>query len=304
MENKIKVGIPRALLYYKYGTLWKKFFEELNIETVISPKTNAEILQIGKKNSMDESCLSLKIYMGHVNYLIDKVDYILVPRIVSLRKQMKLCTNFSALYDMVNNTFDVKILNYNVDVDKNITEEDAFIKMGKELGFSKIESLNAYNVAKKEDYKEKRINYLLQMKKLENDRYKILLVSHSYNTYDNLVGKVVNEILDELEIDVIYADIYNVDNKEDLYKNITEKLYWTYNQELLNSIEEYKNYVNGIILLSTFPCGPDSLVNEMCERKITKPIINITIDEETSRVGLQTRIESFVDIIKKENIYE
>lgn len=304
MENKIKIGLPRALLYYKYYILWETFFRELNIDVVISPKTNNEILQIGKKYSMDEACLSLKIYMGHVYYLKDKVDYILVPRIVSLRKHMKLCTNFSALYDIVNNTFDTKILNYNIDVDKKMTEEDAFIKIGTDLGFSRSESLNAYNVAKKEEYKQQKIKYLLQNKKLESNKCKVLLVSHAYNSYDNIVGKIIEEILTELDIEIIYADITNPDNKEDLYKKISEKLYWTYNQELLNSIELYKNYVNGIILMSTFPCGPDSLVNEMCERKISKPIITISMDEESSKVGMQTRIESFIDIIKKENIYE
>ena len=82
MNSKIKIGIPRALLYYKYYTLWEHFFKELGLDILISPETNNEILQNGKKYTVDEACLSLKIYIGHVFYLIDKVDYILVPRIV------------------------------------------------------------------------------------------------------------------------------------------------------------------------------------------------------------------------------
>lgn len=304
MNNKIKIGIPRALLYYKYHTLWECFFKELGIDTIISPETNNEMLKNGKKYTMDEACLSLKIYIGHVYYLIDKADYILVPRIVSLKKGEKLCTNFYALYDIVNNTFNTKILNYNIDMDKNLTEEDAFIKMGEELGFTKVEVISAYKKAKKEEYKKNKIDYLIQKKKLGSSKYKILLVSHSYNSLDNMVGKIISELLEELDIEIIYASIINTDLKEDLYKNITKKLYWTYNKELLNSIEEYKNDVDGIILLSTFPCGPDSLVNEMCERKLNKKIITITMDEESSKIGLQTRIESFVDIIKKENLYD
>lgn len=304
MNSKIKIGIPRALLYYKYYTLWEHFFKELGLDILISPETNNEILQNGKKYTVDEACLSLKIYIGHVFYLIDKVDYILVPRIVSLKKGDKLCTNFYALYDIVNNTFNTKILNYNIDMDKDLTEEDAFIKMGEELGFSKVETMSAYKKAKKEEYKKNKIDYLLQKKKLDSSKYKILLVSHAYNAKDNMVGKIVSELLEELDIEIIYANITNIDLNEDLYKNISKKLYWTYNQELLNSIEEYKNSVDGIILLSTFPCGPDSLVNDMCERKINKKIITITMDEESSKVGLQTRIESFVDIIKKENLYD
>ncbi len=304
MQEKIKIGIPRALLYYKYGCLWKEFFRQLGVDTIISPKTNNEILKIGKKFTIDEACLSLKIFIGHVYYLKDKVDYILVPRVTSLEKNMKLCTNFSALYDIVQNTFDVNILNYNVDVSKKIYEEDSFIKMGTELGFSKTESLLAYKNAKKEEYKDKKVKYLLQNKKINIDKTKVLLVSHSYNLHDNLIGKIIREIFEELDVLVIDGDIYNIDGRFDLYKNISPRLYWTYNQELLNSIEEYKNSVDGIVLLSTFPCGPDSLVNDMCLRKLDVPTINILFDEQVSKEGLQTRIESFVDIIKKEDIYE
>lgn len=90
MNYRIKIGIPRALLYYKYGDLWENFFNDLDCEIVHSPETNNEILEKGKKLSVDESCLSLKIYMGHVDYLIGKVDYILIPRIVCLKKKRKV----------------------------------------------------------------------------------------------------------------------------------------------------------------------------------------------------------------------
>lgn len=304
MENKIKVGLPKALLYHKYDVLWKTFFKELGVQVVVSPKTNKEILENGKKLSMDEACLSLKIYLGHINYLKDKVDYILVPRIVSLEKNMKLCTNFSALYDIVRNTFNVKLLNYNIDVDKKIYEEDSFIEMGKLLGFSKSEITEAYEKAKKEEYKQNKIKYILEKIKLESEKTKVLLVSHSYNLNDNLVGDIIKEILNDLNVEVIFGDVVNIDGDKELYKNISPRLYWTYNQELLSTIMEFKNDVDGIILITTFPCGPDSLVNEMCMRKINTPIINILIDELTSKEGMQTRIESFIDILKKEEIYE
>ncbi len=304
MDNKITIGIPRSLLYYKYNTLWLTFFNELGIDTLVSPETNYEILENGKKNTVSEACLSLKIFIGHVNYLKDKVDYILVPRIVSLENEMKLCTNFSALYDIVKNTFKVNVISYNVDVDKGISEQDAFIKMGQELGFGKELILNAYKVSKKEEYKQRKINYLLQRKKLNRERTKVLLVSHGYNSNDNLVGKIITDNLKKYDVEVIYADIINPDNREKLYKNISKRLYWTYNQELLNSIEEYKDYVDGIVYLSTLPCGPDSLVNEMCIRKVNKKNITIYMDELSSTEMIQTRLESFIDIIKKDDIYE
>ena len=48
MDNKIKIGIPRGLYYYKYNILWKAFFKELGCDIIVSPETNFEILENGK----------------------------------------------------------------------------------------------------------------------------------------------------------------------------------------------------------------------------------------------------------------
>ena len=36
----IRVGIPRALLYYQYFPMREAFFKELGVEVVVSPPTN------------------------------------------------------------------------------------------------------------------------------------------------------------------------------------------------------------------------------------------------------------------------
>ena len=95
--NKITIGIPKALLYYKYSELWTSFFEELGCEIIVSPNTSKKILEDGIKFSLDESCMAMKIYMGHVYYLIDKCDYILVPRL-NVSKSMKNYVQTFLLY--------------------------------------------------------------------------------------------------------------------------------------------------------------------------------------------------------------
>ena len=43
MEKEIiKIGLPRALLYYRYRVLWRTFFQELGMETVVSAKSEAK----------------------------------------------------------------------------------------------------------------------------------------------------------------------------------------------------------------------------------------------------------------------
>lgn len=82
----MKIGIPRALLYYRYHVLWNTFFQELGIETVISPHTNKTLMDAGSHYAIDENCLSSKLFFGHVSALEGKCDAVFVPRIANYGK--------------------------------------------------------------------------------------------------------------------------------------------------------------------------------------------------------------------------
>ena len=298
--NKITIGIPKALLYYKYKDLWISFFENLGCEIIISPNTNKQILEDGIKFSMDESCLAMKIYMGHVYYLIDKCDYILVPRLKCIKKHEKLCTNFSALYDLIHNVFDKNLIHYNLDVDKKEYELYAFTTMGLSLGFSYRKIISAYKEAKE---KEKLLNErrISKQKSLiaSSNKIKILLAGHPYNLYDEYIGKQIERILEKSNIDIIYSDNYDQKYLETEVKQIAPHNYWTYNKEIIASIVHYQDVVDGIILVTSFPCGPDSLSNEMILRSVKIPITNLVMDEADANTGLLTRVESFIDILEE-----
>ena len=60
-----------------------------------------------------------------------------------------------------------------------------------------------------------------------------------------------------------------------------------------------KDKVDGIVLISAYPCGPDALVNDMLIRKINGiPVLQLTLDAQEGTAGVETRIESFIDIIQ------
>ena len=300
MKN-IKIGIPRSLYFYYYGNLLKNFFENLGCEVVISPKTNKEIMENGIKYSYSEMCMSLKNFIGHVFYLKDKVDYIVIPRIDNYGINDQTCTNFLAIYDIINNMFDINILNYNIDYQKHEDEIKGFIKMGVDLKFNYTSIINAYNKAKIEDMNLKDRLIRENNYKLSSSNLKILVVSHPYNTYDEYIGRPIIKVLEDNDITVIYSDLFNTNKTNKLSKKLSKNLYFKFNKESIGSIELVKDKIDGIIFLSTFPCGPDSLVNELVLRKIKIPSINIIIDDMDSLTGIETRIESFIDIIKERN---
>lgn len=302
--SKIKLGIPRSLFYYYYKDIWEYFFEGFNIELIISPKTNKKIIENGNKYSSDEMCVSLKNYIGHVHYLLDKCDYILVPRIANYGIDNQTCTNFLAAYDIVNNIFNIKILNYNVNLDNKETEENGLVKIVTEFGYSKEYAKKVYkNALKKVNLKKDKL-IKENIKKLNSEKTKVLILGHPYNIYDNLIGKDIIKYLENNNVEIIYSDLFHNDITNNLSKKLSYSLYFKFNKENIGSIPLIEDKVNGIIFLSTFPCGPDSLVNELVFRKIKIPYLNLIIDDIDGLVGIETRLESFIDIIEGRFINE
>lgn len=291
--DKLRIGIPKALHYFHSGVFWLCFFKKLNIETIVSPDTNKEILSRGIFNSPDEMCLSMKIYLGHIDYLKDRCDYILVPRIDRYDDDNQTCSNFLASYDLVKYLFDIKTLHYNIDNHHDLL--DGMIEVGKSLDIDKWKIIDAYDCAKEEEKKYYEEKYLEQEKKLLDRNKKVLIVAHAYNTHDKFIGGQVVDLLNKNGIGVIYSNNFNNQLTNRLSSRLSKNLYWKYSKDKIGAIE-LSNQVDGIIFLSTFPCGLDSLVNELVMRKITKPYLNIIVDDLTSLSGLETRIESFVDL--------
>ena len=295
--DKLKVGIPRGF-FNDYHNFWKYYFNKLDIEIIFSKPTDNEIVELGLKYANDEMCMSLKTYLGHVAYLIDKCDYILVPRICNYGRNDQTCTNFTSIYDIVHNLFCKLILNYNIDYEKKETELKGLVKIGNLLGKTKEQCKKAYEYASVMDNKDKKRLNNEEFYKLNSNKKKILLVGHDYVCNDHLTGKPIIDYLKKLDCEVIEGYKFHSKLTNSLSFNICNGLYWKSNKDLVGSIELCKDKIDGIILLSTFPCGPDSLVNELIIRRIDKPIIQLVMDDTNSFTGIETRLESFLDILQ------
>jgi len=296
----MKIGIPRALQYYFYEDLWLNFFKNIGVETIVSPATNKDIVKKGISNSIDEACFSSKIFIGHVEYLLDKCDMIFVPRIENSAVREEYCTRIFGLYDLVRNTFPgAKLLNAEVNYLYRKKEPNAFVKIGEVLGKGKEESLEAYQIALATAECIKADKITQQEALLKGDGIKILIFSHAYNTYDACIGKDITDFFAANGITVVFADLINEKEAQLLTKeSYGKRVYWKVSAQLIGGIEKYRDLVDGIVLISTFPCGPDSIFNELLIRMIKdKPILSLVIDEQDASAGIQTRLESFTDII-------
>lgn len=300
--KKIKIGIPRALLYHRYGILWKTFFSSLGCNVILSPETNIEILSLGKNNTIDETCLSYKIYIGHVLYLKNKCDYILVSRICDYGKKDKVCTRLNGTYDNIKYLIPKsQIIAYDITKTKFKYEFPGFFKIGLKLSKNPLKVIKSYILGKKKQNQFNKNKENEQSNKLHSKNKKILIISHFYNINDSFISKYIKDYFEDNNITLLYSNNLDKELSSSFSDYFSDTLYWKYSKEMIGSLYYYRHQINGIVFISTYPCGIDALVNNLAILKNNYlPILNLIIDENISEINLETKLESFLDIIKGE----
>ncbi len=331
-SSKIKVGIARALHYYRYFPFWKKILDELGVEIILSPETNKKIVEVGVQHGFGELCIPMKIYYGHIFHLIENypdLDYLFVPRYVSDVKEGFFCPKFISLPDVIKILPNVpEILNFEVNI-KEFPISISAIELGKQLGKSREESLEAYEKAKNY-YREylnflregAPVNYALRLvrrdrpfklpKKQKKGEIKLLLLGHGYNLFDTYINLDFQKKLHEMG-----AEVLTIENlPESVFKVpvvVNRKLqnYWIHEEELMQAVRYYltkgRNEIDGVVFLISFACGPDSLISELIMRdmKVVRlPYLAIIMDEHSGDAGLKTRIGAFTEMIKRKKRFE
>lgn len=297
----MKIGIPRAFLYYRYGRLWQTFFQELGCDVVVSGTTDRTILERGVRLSESENCLPMKLFLGHVQSLLNCCDAILVPRFQGAVGSEEFCVRFLGLYDIVRHTFpQAKLLTYQVKGNGTRFELPGFLSMGHHLGKSPERCLAAYRRARQMQQRQDAFCLARQQQLCNRPGLKILVAAQPYLSHDPYIGEPVCRMIREQNAAVLFSDYCERGSCLQKSKAISTELYWMMNKEILGAIELYRKQVDGVILLTAFPCGTDSLVNELVIRRVHDlPVIQLFLDEQQSDAGLQTRIESFLDILSE-----
>ena len=296
------IGIPRGLMIYRDGVLWKNFFEQLGFTCVVSPKSDRRILENGTARAVDETCLPFKMYLGHVMELFGRCDAIFIPRMGGYKTREKMCTRYEALPDLVKNIFrdeQIKVLTVSYDWYDKTTEEKVYLELGYTLGKTKKETKKAYSYAKKQQETWLKSREKAQNQVLEKEGTKVVLAGHPYVLHDTYMGGELTRILEKLGAGVVYTDYVDRDSALKRSYDFSRVMPWLINREMTGALMMLRKKVDGIVLVSAYPCGPDALVNDMLIRRIKDiPVLSLTLDAQSGTAGVETRIESFIDIIK------
>jgi predicted nucleotide-binding protein (sugar kinase/HSP70/actin superfamily) len=294
----MKIGIPKGLLYFKYYPFIETFFTQLGAEIVTSPETNKNILDDGVKYCIDDACLPIKIFHGHVLSIKNECDMLFIPRVMQLKKGEFICPKFCGLTEMIINDIPELPVILGEPIyasNENELKKWAF-KTGKAVTSNRSKIKSAFNLALDAQYK-----YRTGLNN-ENYQYKVALVGHPYNVYDSFSNMNLIEKLNKLGIGVITEEFVENEIINECAKNLYKRPFWTFarNSYGFSTYLAEKNEICGIVYISSFACGIDSVVIELIKDRLEDfPILILKIDEHTGEVGFDTRLEAFSDMLER-----
>ena len=323
----VRVGIPLALLYYQYYPVWRTFFEALGAEVVVSPPTTQMTLADGSARVVTDTCLPVKVFFGHVVSLKEECDCVFVPAIRSVKRKAYNCSKFLGLPDMTRAVVPEAPPIVDIDIDINRGRARLYgniYRLGRRFNWNPLRVRGAAREAWQahKDYWEMMSRQGLtppqaigQLSGItgENDTYSgtgngegltVAVIGHPYMLYDELINHRFIYRLQQAGCRVLTPEMVVKESLERATVRLLGKAPWTYGDEVAGAGGHYlESGVDGVIGLMAFGCGPDSLMMDMVRRQAARlgkiPFMCLTLEEHTAEAGIVTRLEAFLDMIKR-----
>ena len=319
----MKIGLPRALAHYYYYPLWQKLFEELGHEVILSDETEPKMLERGIKVTISEFCIPIKVFNAHVINLLEKgVDFCFVPRLISVGKEW-FCPKFLGLPSAVQFsipqladkmlTCDVKGKKYD-----DIGCFKDYLMLCEKLSVTKQDMKKAFNKAKKHfeafrtycrkghtiDEADKLLRGLPLKPQTTEPEMTIGVLGYVYNVYDKYVSMDIINRLKKANVRVITFEMLDEKITENPKNDENKPLFWPFTRKIYNAGRHLvdNKMVDGIIHVTAFACGPDSVIGKMFESDFEGSGISfmtIRMDEHSGESHVQTRIEAFCDMLSR-----
>ncbi|MCP2519102.1 acyl-CoA dehydratase activase [SCandidatus Aminicenantes bacterium Aminicenantia_JdfR_composite] len=313
-----KIGLPNALPMIEYIPLWREFFEKIGYKVVISPYER-RMIKRGKNIAQTEFCAPILIAHGHIEWLIrNNVDYIFFPIMLhGDREEPDNNHNFFCYYTayapvIIKNSIllDNKeklispVINFQLEVDKIIDNL-----------YESLKCLSITRDSVKKAFKESLKNYFHSRRNLEiigekvlkelerEDSFAIVILGRPYNILDPSINQNIPDLIQQYGYRVLTQDMIKTETSDYNYVNeFLEKVHWYYGKKILKVTEFVAKHPKLFpVYITNFRCSPDSFIityfKSIMER-YGKPYLILQLDELSSDVGYQTRIEAALDSFK------
>ena len=289
------IGIPKALLYFKYHAFARAFFEALGARVVVSPDTNKAILDAGASFCVDEACLPVKVFHGHAAWLSGRCDRLLVPRFMRMEKGKSICPMFCGLPDMVRGAIPDAPPLIDAPVWSRRALEPWALEAGAELADKRTirsalsAALHAHEACGPE------------FAQASYPR-RVALIGHAYNLHDRFINMDLVRKLNRLGIGIVTEEDVDEADIARAASQLFKEPFWYFARRYYGAAAHLcaSGQVDGLLYVSAFSCGVDSVVTELVAHAAgSVPMMVLKLDEHTGEAGLDTRVEAFADMLER-----
>lgn len=307
--SKAKVGLPLALNFYELLPFWKTFFEELDMEIVISGESSRDTYYKGQHTiPSDTVCYPAKLVHGHIEELLDrKVDFIFYP-----------CMSYNIDEGESDNHFNCPVVAYYPELlkannsrlnDKNFIhpyldlnrEKNVISVMSDVLSGYGIKKSQVKNAVKKAytslaDFRNEVFNRGEQIiRKARENGQKIIVLSGRPYHIDKEINHGIHKLITSLGMAVVSEDAVFQHGHYPHPKVLNQ---WSYHARLYRAAQYVTTQPDmQLVQLVSFGCGIDAIttdeVREILESN-GKLYTQLKIDEINNLGAAKIRLRSLV----------
>lgn len=306
MKQRTTLGIPESLKHIEFSGLWESAFTAAGANVCYSGSNNRSVMNLGIECTVSEACLPMKLIHGQVASLAKEGYPILVPRLVNFVDRTVFCPKFIGLPDMLRAAIGngTRIISPRIDMRKGILAAGVqFFNSAKALGLDAIQSARTA-VGSIISFDRSLGSSGRNLANAAEGHPRVAVLGYPYLVDDEFANLGLLHRLTSMNCVVIRTQDVSRSLTRPLDREFSKQLFWHYSDRVVK-VGYYlsRNRVaDGIIHLTAFGCGPDAVADRLLELECARngtPYLTLTIDECTGEAGLQTRVEAFVDMLRR-----
>ncbi len=303
------IGINNSFLIGTFFPLYYNFFTKLGMRVIIPD----EVAQDGIDKKGASFCFPVEIAHGLFQNLIrKKPDYIFLPHVLEIPADdgpgyKKNCVFVQAEPFYIKTTFreeleGIDVLTPRLTFYRGLrSQEKEFISIARQLGYGVKEAVVAHDYAcsRQEEYQMEAVEIgtrALEDLEKRPDEFAVVLFGRPYNSFAKEANMGMPHKFASRGAKIIPYDFLPVEKDFD-----DESMYWGMGRMIINAARFVKKHPQLYgAFITNFSCGPDSfIITYFRDIMGVKPSLTLEIDYHTADTGLNTRIEAFLDIVRR-----
>ena len=304
------IGIPLALHSLEWGVFWAHLFFELGFPVLLSPKTTNKLAFLGVENVISEVCFPVKVFHGHVRYLMDRAEYLFLPNVVNTPVPQPdeigyFCPLIQSSQYMCRSALNIP--------DRRIIRPSLYLKEDPanlvyvfEKAFppalrprrAELERAVFKAWARQKEFRRQLIETGDEIIAGMDPAQPVWIVTgRPYNLYDDRLNLQLGKQLAKLGIKALPMDLVSSDSED---MSDFKRMFWGLGARIIRTAKRIQRTPNWYgVHLTNFSCGADSFIEHFYRHLLReKPSLILELDEHSAVAGLLTRVEAYRNVVK------